>query len=38
MNIEKKDLVDLIGLTVLMYDYEKKFKLEDEESIESFIE
>ena len=37
MNIEKKDLVDLIGLTVLMYDYEKKFKLEDEESIESFI-
>ena len=37
MNIEKKDLVDLIGLTVLMYDYEKKFKLEDEENIESFI-
>ena len=37
MNIEKKDLVDLIGLTVLMYDYEKDFKLEDEENIESFI-
>ena len=35
--IEKKELVDLIGLTVLMYDYDDEFSLMKDENIETFV-
>ena len=36
--IHHSDATDLLGLTMLVYDYSKKFKLENDETIESFVQ
>lgn len=36
--IHHSDATDLLGLTMLVYDYSKKFKLKNDETIENFVQ